>query len=73
MSALSSPRTSRALAFSDCTVAAVVVAVSQLFVGARGGGGYFGLGRGAVVGAEGGAGTGPAKGRLQGAGRREAC
>lgn len=73
MSALSSPRTARALALPDCTVAAVVVAVGQLFVGARGGGASFGLGRGASAGVEGGAGTRPAQGRLQGAGRREAC
>lgn len=73
MSALSSPGSTRALAFPDCTVAAVVVAVSQLFVGARGGGASFGLGRGAPAGVESGAGTRPAQGRLQGAGGREAC
>ncbi len=73
LSALSSPRTTRALAFPDCAVAAVVVAVGQLFVGARGGGASFGLGRGASAGDEGWAGARPAQGRLQGAGCREAC
>lgn len=73
MSASPSPRTTRALAFPDCTVAAVLVAVGQLFVGARGGGASFGLGRGASAGVEGGAGTRPTQGMLQGTGRREAC
>lgn len=73
MSALSSPGTTRALAFPNGTVAAVVVAVGQLFVGARGGGASFGLWRGAPAGIESGAGTRPAQGRLQGAGRSEAC
>lgn len=73
MSASSSPRTTRALALPDCAVAAVMVAVGQLFVGARGGGASFGLGRGASAGVEGGGGTRPAQGRLQCAGCREAC
>lgn len=78
MSASSGPRTTRAFAFPDCAVAAVVVvvvvvALGQLFVGARGGGSSFGLGGGAPAGVEGGAGTRPAQGRLQGAGRSKAC
>lgn len=78
MSASSSPRTTGAFALPDCAVAAVVVvmvvvAVGQLFVGARGGGASFGLRRGAPAGVEGRAGTGPAQGRLQGAGGSEAC
>lgn len=68
----SSARTTRALPLPDCTVAAVVVAVGQLFVWAWGGGASFGLRRRASAGVEGGAGTRPAQGRLQGAGRREA-
>lgn len=76
MSASSGPGTTRAFAFPDCAVAAVVVvvvALGQLFVGARGGGSSFGLGGGAPAGVEGGAGTRPAQGRLQGAGRSKAC
>lgn len=73
MSALSSPRTTGALAFPDYTMAAVVVAVGQLFVGAWGGSPSLGLGRGAPAGVECWAGTRPAQGRLQGAGHREAC
>lgn len=74
---LSSP--SGTLALPDCAVAAaataavVLVAGGQLFVGAGGGGPSSGLRRGAPAGVEGGAGTGPAQGRLQGAGRSEAC
>ena len=76
---LSSPRPSGTLALPDCAVAAaaaaavVLVAGGQLFVGAGGGGPSSGLRRGAPAGVEGGAGTGPAQGRLQGAGRSEAC
>lgn len=73
MSALSSPRTARALAFPDCTVATVLVAVGQLSVGARVGGASFGLGRRASAGVEGRAGTRPTQWMLQGAGRRKAC
>lgn len=76
MSASSGPGTTRAFAFPDCAVAAVVVvvvALGQLFVGARGGGSSFGLGGGAPAGVEGGAGTRPAQGRLQGAGHSKAC
>lgn len=61
MSASSCTRTTRALALPDCTVAAVVVAVGQLFLGARGGGASFGLGRGASARVEGGGGTRPAQ------------
>ena len=76
-SASSSPGTTGAFAFPDGAVAAVVVvvvvALGQLFVGARGGRSSFGLGGGAPAGVEGGAGTRPAQGRLQGAGRSKAC
>lgn len=67
-----SPRTTRALAFPDRSVAAVLVAVAQLLVGARGGGASFGQRGGAPAWVEGGAGTGPTQGMLQGTGRREA-
>lgn len=67
LSASPSPGTARALPLPDCTVAAVVVAVGQLLVGARGGGASFGLGRGALAGVEGRTGTGPTQGGLQGA------
>lgn len=68
----SSPRTARTLSFPDCSVAAVVVAVGQLFVGARRGGASFGLGGGASAEAKGRTGTRPAQGGLQRAGCREA-
>ena len=68
----SSARTAGALALPNCAVTAVVVAVGQLFVGARGGGASFGLGRGTSAGVEGRAGTRPAQGGLQRGGRRKA-
>lgn len=61
-----------ALAFPDRTLAAVLVAVSQLLVGARGGRASFGLRGGASAGVEGGAGAGSTQRVVQGAGCREA-
>lgn len=73
MSASPGPRTAgTGLAFPDRTLAAVLVAVSQLLVGARGGRASFGLRGGASAGVEGGAATGSTQWVVQGAGCRKA-
>lgn len=73
MSASPGPRTAgTSLAFPDRPLAAVLVAVSQLLVGARGGRASFGLRGGASAGVEGGAGAGSAQRVVKGAGCREA-